>query len=67
MTIVDHRKNKMELTRSDKESAEAVIEALQYTLKQRDAEIVRLKQEVHLLQRKNWITDACGDDMWDLD
>ncbi|WP_421981570.1 hypothetical protein [Roseibium sp.] len=43
------------------------IRLLEKTLEARDKEIRRLLDELQTLRQKAWVTDACGDDLWDLD
>ncbi|MEM8704246.1 MAG: hypothetical protein AAGF82_20690 [Pseudomonadota bacterium] len=43
------------------------IRLLETTLEGRDKEIKRLSDELQSLKQKAWTSDACGDDLWDLD
>lgn len=55
------------MTGLNQRDAGSVIRQLQEVIREKDAEIRRLKQELHRLREENWETDACGDDMWDLE
>ena len=43
------------------------IRLLEKTLEARDKKIRRLSDELQTFRQKAWVTDACGDDLWDLD
>lgn len=43
------------------------IRLLEKVLEERDKEIKRLSDELQTLKQKAWTSDACGDDLWDLD
>ncbi|WP_422040009.1 hypothetical protein [Roseibium sp.] len=43
------------------------IRLLEQMLEARDRKIRRLSDELQALRQKAWATDACGDDLWDLD
>lgn len=36
-------------------------------LEERDKKIKRLSDELQALRQTAWASDACGDDLWDLD
>jgi len=54
-------------THADAASLTSRIRLLERKLEQRDEEIKRLSDELQALRQKAWVTDACGDDLWDLD
>ncbi|WP_434053365.1 MAG: hypothetical protein RDA78_00200 [Roseibium sp.] len=43
------------------------IRLLENMLVEREREIQRLSDELQALRQRAWATDACGDDLWDLD
>nr|WP_319385985.1 hypothetical protein [uncultured Roseibium sp.] len=57
----------MAVTHEEIASMTERIRLLEQTLEARDKEIRRLSDELQTLRQKAWVTDACGDDLWDLD
>ncbi|MEO1115506.1 MAG: hypothetical protein AAFY05_24400 [Pseudomonadota bacterium] len=43
------------------------IRLLEMMLEERDKKIKRLSDELQALRQTAWASDACGDDLWDLD
>lgn len=54
-------------THADAASLTDRIRLLEKSLEARDKEIKRLSDELQALRQKAWTSDACGDDLWDLD
>ena len=48
------------------QTARAKIEALHEQLNEKDGLIAELRNEIAVLERKQWVIDGCGDDSWDL-
>lgn len=43
------------------------IAALKRDLADRDVLIEALQKELQVLRHRSWLTEACGDDMWDFE
>ncbi|WP_420335810.1 hypothetical protein [Roseibium sp.] len=56
-----------QVTHADAASLTDRIRLLEKMLEARDKEIRRLSDDLQALKQKAWVTDACGDDLWDLD